>query len=164
MKKRFYLDAHEKAFAVLVASFNAQMKGKKISRIFRTVGCAFIIDLGKLTKYGVVRRTGRILRHGEWGVLVDMARWTIFRNGRKFLAYSNPQQRIDQNIKSLKGRALRRLFVSKRGSMRLEFEGGFRIAVSAEEDGWALFCARDWSLSYDIRRKLFAFEVYQKSE
>jgi hypothetical protein len=160
--KKIYLDPHEKAFAAFALSIDAQMRGKKISRIFRTVGCAFIVDFGKLTKYPYPARSGRILKYGEWHALVDMSCWTIFKNGRKFLTYSNPQQQIDERIRLLKGRCLRRLTVSERGSLRMEFDQGFRLSAPREDDGWVLFCARSWSLAYGVKREMFEFEFYRE--
>lgn len=121
------------------------LRGLPIVRAFRSAGSMIHFDFGALHE----RTNGRISsRYGEYGLMVEVADWTIEHQGAVLATADAWTRRVDGVLRKLKGARVRCVRFSNQ-SLRLSFDKGFDLSLSPSMygrryhlDNWVIFCAR----------------------
>src|SRR5215831_281234 len=142
------LRPNEKSLREFLKDISLQLRGKRLSRVRRSIGSVLLFDFGELGKFGKKKRL-----FGEWHLLVLMASWIIVKKQKVLLSSEEPPSKIDEMISPLlKGRETKTFIFRRSGSLELTFTDGTKLNVKKTRiknyrENWSLFCRDVWSVS-----------------
>src|SRR5215831_13290123 len=118
------LRPNEKSLREFLKDISLQLRGKRLSRVRRSIGSVLLFDS-----------------------------WIIVKKQKVLLSSEEPPSKIDEMISPLlKGRETKTFIFRRSGSLELTFTDGTKLNVKKTRiknyrENWSLFCRDVWSVS-----------------
>lgn len=109
------------------------IRGLTVSRAYRSHGSMIHFHFGPLQEW--YRRDGEARYHGAYGLMVEIAVWTIARHAATLATDASSDQRIDRVLAGFLGRRVVCARFGRRCT-ELGFENGLRLSLSPRGPEW----------------------------
>jgi hypothetical protein len=165
MKGEIPVSPDDRGLRVFLAALSAQIEGEAISSVRHSVGSAFIIEFGPLSRFRISRRQQSC---GRYSLLVEMASWSISDRRGRLLTSDDNVSEIRKAIQKIRGLTAKRVILRVNGDIDIAFNNSTTLSIKkvyekGANDNWALSYMQKWWLSNADNRDNFIFELARLS-
>lgn len=113
------------------------IRGLTVSRAYRSHGSMIHFHFGPLQEW-YRRRDGEMAYRGAFGLMVEIAAWTVTRHRATLAIDTTSYDMIDRALAGFLGRRIVRVRLERRCSL-LECDNGLRLTLSPRGPEWGPF-------------------------